>query len=102
MFSIFTTALALLALAAPSLAATPAAGKTYTISPKSHPTLCVAPEYGHEGSLLVLKQCDTNSDIVWTWQNGNQWQNTATKMVFDVKDGGAWNGNKIQVWTGYG
>jgi len=103
MFSLATTTLfALLALAVPSLAATPSADKKYTISPKSHPELCVAPEYEHEGALLVLKKCDDNSDIVWQWQGGNQWKNTAANMVMDVKDGGAWNGNKIQVWTGYG
>jgi hypothetical protein len=103
MFSIATTTLfAILALVAPTLAASPSSGKTYTISPKSHPELCVAPEYDHEGALLVLKKCDDNSDIVWQWQNGNQWYNTANKMVMDIKDGGSWNGNKIQVWTGYG
>lgn len=102
MLSFITASLGLLALAVPALAATPTSGKTYTISPKGNPNLCVAPQWSHEGALLVLKSCDDNSDIVWEWQNGNQWKNTAANMVFDVKDGGAWNGNKIQVWTGYG
>lgn len=85
----------------PSLAlAGPVAGKTYTISPASYTDLCLAPSTTDEGTGLVVKTCDTSSDIVFTL-DGQSIKNTATSMCVDIRDGGVWSGNLAQFWQCY-
>jgi hypothetical protein len=97
MFTYITTFIAVLALALPTLtlAARPSEHGTYTISPRKFPNLCLAPATPTNGAPLTLKNCDTSDDIVWQW-SGQSWHNLASNKCVDVKDGGRWNGNKLQ------
>ncbi|EIW69846.1 hypothetical protein M231_00981 [Tremella mesenterica] len=72
---------------------------SYAISPAPFTDLCVAPSSSSEGAQLVLTNC--NDDLVaWTYSAGSL-VNTATNMCLDLTDGGAWSGNKLQVWGCY-
>lgn len=77
------------------------AGTTYTISPSSHPDYCLAPSSATEGAELVLKPCDTASDIVFTL-DGDELRNTETNMCIDVRDGNDRSGTLLQMWSCYG
>lgn len=76
-------------------------GTTYTISPSSHPDYCLAPSSDAEGSDLVLKPCDSSSDIVFTL-DGDELRNTETNMCIDVRDGSDKSGTLLQMWSCYG
>lgn len=92
-------ALSLLALTSLVSAATnsPTSGVTYTISPASHPDLCVVPAGDYDGARLTLADCDDSDQIAWTF-NGQSLTNTAVDRCVDVMDGGHWNGNGLQAW----
>jgi len=92
----FFAILALLPLALGAL--TP--GVTYTISPSSHPDYCLAPASSQEGSDLVLKKCDTSSDIVFTL-DGDNLKNTETNMCVDIRHGDNKSGTLAQMWGCY-
>jgi hypothetical protein len=97
--SLLVIALAL--VATPAFAARPTESGTYTISPRKFPNLCLAPVTPTNGAHLTLKNCDTSDDIVWRW-SGQAWHNLASNKCVDVKDGGRWNGNKLQGESGEG
>lgn len=78
-----------------------AGATTYTISPSSHPDYCIAPASSDEGADLVLKPCDTASDIVFTF-DGDELRNTETNMCIDVRDGSDQSGTSLQMWSCYG
>jgi hypothetical protein len=90
--------LGLLALVATTASAvSPVAGNSYTISPISFPSLCLAAGGTTNGSPVVTVACSTAGANVWTYTGGT-FVNTATNMCVDVKDGITTNGNKLQVW----
>jgi endoglucanase len=92
----FFAALVLLPLALGGLTA----GTTYTISPSSHPDYCLAPASATEGAELVLKKCDSSSDIVFTL-DGDNLKNTETNMCVDIRDGDNQSGTLAQLWSCY-
>jgi hypothetical protein len=73
-------------------------GTTYTISPSSHPDYCLAPASNTEGADLVLKKCDTSSDIVFTL-DGDNLKNTETNMCVDIRHGENQSGTLAQMWN---
>lgn len=92
----YTAALFSLISLLPSALAGPTAGTTYSVSPNQHPSMCLAPANNWEGADVVLKDCDED-DTTWLW-TGQSFQNTATDLCIDIRDYGAWSGNKAQVW----
>jgi len=91
--------LSLLALSAALVsAATPQAGKSYTVSPSAHPDLCVVPKGDWDGARLAIEDCDSSDQIAWVF-DGQSLKNHATQRCVDVLDGGHWNGNGLQTWT---
>lgn len=96
----FSTILSLLPLLPLALSGV-YAGTTYTISPSSHPDYCLAPASATEGSDLVLKLCDSSSDIVFEL-DGDELRNTETNMCVDVRDGDEQSGTLLQMWSCYG
>jgi hypothetical protein len=92
----FFAVLALLPLALGGLTA----GSTYTISPSSHPDYCLGPSSATEGAELVLKKCDSASDIVFTL-DGDNLKNTETNMCVDIRDGSNESGTLAQLWNCY-
>lgn len=90
--------LGLLALVATTASAvSPVAGNSYTISPISFPSLCLAAGGTTNGSPVVTAACNTAGVNVWTYTGGT-FVNTATNMCVDVTDGITTDGNKLQVW----
>ena len=75
-------------------------GKTYSISPAAFPSLCVVPSSSAEGAGLIVADCDSHPDIVWT-SDGKQLHNAATEFCADVTDGETQSGALVQVWGCY-
>lgn len=92
---------ALLALFPLAALASGSSGRTYTISPSHHPHLCLAPAGTSEGADLVLKSCESASDIVFEVV-GDELRNTETNMCVDVRDGHDSHGTLLQMWPCYG
>lgn len=94
-YSSTVTFLSLLTLL-PSALAAAVAGTTYNISPASHTSKCVIPQTTDNGAQLVLADCDVDN-AVWEY-TGVGLKNTAANICVDLTNGGAWSGNKLQVW----